>query len=744
VPVAQRNSPGDAQTGVPKDGAEAAGASMERTLFRTGLAAAAVALAVFALPLFTNRVYTENDLGWFHLPTRYFYSQCLAHGDSPAWFPNIFCGFYLHGEGQVGMYHPLHFVLYGLLPFVTAFNIDLVWPYPFMMAGMYVFLRRWGIRRDAALFGGITFAFSGFNLLHAIHMNGIAVVSHIPWLLAAIDAAIRPGSSKRTWPVVAISLLTASQILLGYPQYFWFSSLAELIYALSLGIAWGAWRALPLLALAKVLGALMGCVQLIPTIDLWSNSLRAFATKGFFDRYSLMPVNAFQFVAPYVFKDRSAGGSMHEYGIYDGVTAVLLICWLLANARRIGAGARLAAGALAAGLFFLVLSFGKYGLLYSAVTALPVVGSFRAPCRYMSLVHLCMAVAAAVAFEDVCRRVERRERLAWGRTAVLWIAAAASLAAAALGLWPDKIAGPLGDAFAKYAAVQPLAVMSGAALVAGGMLLLVAALKGFRHALVILILFAVADQAIYGMTYLWSSAPQTFPSFADSRPVPPQAPGYRVVPAYLNDNSPALSGYRLLAGYAAMWPAKALDYEQTPTLVVAGVRWRARETMLPTAPFGKAAPDFWIGLPGAMPRARLVGNTLASWDPRGDITNIDVSRTAITTENIVLSGGEPGTAAVTSDRPGRIEVRTDAQSRQLLVVSESYYDGWEAWVDGRPDKVIRVYGDFMGVVLDAGKHSVRLAFQPENLRSGRNLSLAGLVLTAVFAIFASRRERQMA
>ena len=38
-----------------------------------------------------------------------------------------------------------------------------------------------------SLFGGLVFTFCGFNLLHFVHVNAIAVVAHMPWLLYAID-----------------------------------------------------------------------------------------------------------------------------------------------------------------------------------------------------------------------------------------------------------------------------------------------------------------------------------------------------------------------------------------------------------------------------------------------------------------------------------------------------------------------------------------------------------------------------
>ena len=175
----------------------------ERPLYLLGLAVSAAILLIIALPMMQGLTYTFDDLGNFHLPMRAFYAQCLANHQSFDWMPSVYCGFYLQGDGQVGMYHPLHRLLYGYLPLVHAFNIELFLSYPVMLAGMFVLLRRLGLRRDSSIFGAMLFAFSGFNLLHFVHMQAIATVAHIPWLLVAIDVSVRATSRSRwrspTW-----------------------------------------------------------------------------------------------------------------------------------------------------------------------------------------------------------------------------------------------------------------------------------------------------------------------------------------------------------------------------------------------------------------------------------------------------------------------------------------------------------------------------------------------------------------
>ena len=102
---------------------------------------------------------------------------------------SLYGGFYVTGEGQLGAYHPLHLMLYRLLPLGVAFDLELLISYPAMFAGTYLFLRVWLRRRDAALFGALAFTFCGFNLLHFVHPNAVAIVAHLPWLLLAIEAA---------------------------------------------------------------------------------------------------------------------------------------------------------------------------------------------------------------------------------------------------------------------------------------------------------------------------------------------------------------------------------------------------------------------------------------------------------------------------------------------------------------------------------------------------------------------------
>ncbi len=465
----------------------------ERSLADWILLAAVGCFVALALPFFLGQVYVADDLGEFHLPLRAFYSQQLAAGQAFDWMPSLYGGFYVAAEGQLGAYHPLHLLLYRWLPLGAAFDLELLISYPLLFAGTYCFLKRWLARRDAALFGALVFTFGGFSLLHFLHPNAIASVAHLPWLLLAIDLSLsEPAGPRRATALLAIALLTASQLLLGYPQYVWFSLLAEAAYAI--------WRAsalrvsvarLCVLSWVLFVGFLTAGVQWLPTLDALSDSTRSATDASFANTGSLHPLNLVQLVGPYLFQTRVVGQNTHELGLYTGAAPLLLCVWLATQRNRWGRFAPLVWATLVFGGMSLLLAFGEMGGLYRLQHYLPVVNHFRLPCRAIVLVQLALATGAATSFAILCQSTPGSEPTddRRGRRALL-VTFAISVALALFGpfVWPDYIAS------GTKIWIGPLLVGIAAALVA------LAARK--RHAALIAVaLFTAADLSCYGLSY---------------------------------------------------------------------------------------------------------------------------------------------------------------------------------------------------------------------------------------------------
>jgi hypothetical protein len=664
-----------------------------------GICCAALCVPLL-IPLVTGRVFVWDDLGAFHLPVRHLYREALRAGDSVLWTPALFSGTYLFGEGQAGMAHPFHWMLYRWLPLGVAFNIETASSYPIALAGMWLLLRRC-VSGEAALFGAMLFAFSGFNLQHLGQMNAVAVAAHLPWILLAIDSLLAsPARRVRAAAFAGVAFLFASEILLGYPQYVWLTLFASGFFVL--------WRLtnklhasrLLLLGWAVVLGACIAAVQLLPTADVLRHSVRALTTPEFRMTFSLAPVNLVQLWSPYALA--SVG---HDDGIYNSAFCTVALAWVVvrwpALKRR---DLTLALVAFAAIAF--VLALGRYGGIYRWLSELPGLSSFRAPSRFVLLVHFALAAIAALALDDLLQLMRQSESLDVRRC------------------WPLAIPVVLSIATVLFFS-NPTRTAAGTALLAATTILMVAAGRGAKWAVPALVVLVAFDLGSWGYRYAWRiDPPETIDELASQATLPASAqPGDYVLPVgnQAERNLPVLRGFRLSAGYLGLNPRTTLDADDPLAQRLAGVRWR----------FSDAG---WVSVDNPMPRARLISNVRSTDRIADDIRVIDIARVALTdrTPAGLSSESEPGTARVLTDRPGRIEIETNAPATQLLILTERFHEGWLARDEsGRDVQTLPVYGDYIGCVVGAGTRIVTLTFTPASARVGLWLTVAGLVLTAI-------------
>ena len=76
----------------------------------------------------------------------------------------------------------------------------------------------------------------------------------------------------------------------------------------------------------------------------------------------------------------------------------------------------------------------------------------------------------------------------------------------------------------------------------------------------------------------------------------------------------------------------------------------------------------------------------------------------------------------------RVTVQVETPSACLVLISQSWYPAWKAYVDGVPVKLWRADYAFQAVEVQAGRHTVRFAYEDRAFRVGGMLSCAGLVL----------------
>jgi membrane protein YfhO len=105
-------------------------------------------------------------------------------------------------------------------------------------------------------------------------------------------------------------------------------------------------------------------------------------------------------------------------------------------------------------------------------------------------------------------------------------------------------------------------------------------------------------------------------------------------------------------------------------------------------------------------------------------------------------GGVAGTVRNERRWDGAITLETESDRPAALVVSEAWFPGWEASVDGRPKQVMRADGFVLGVLVPPGRHRIRLRYVAPGVDAGASLSVASLIALAAVAIAINIKRRR--
>jgi hypothetical protein len=166
-----------------------------------------------------------------------------------------------------------------------------------------------------------------------------------------------------------------------------------------------------------------------------------------------------------------------------------------------------------------------------------------------------------------------------------------------------------------------------------------------------------------------------------------------------------------------------LAFESDTTLVFENTAARPRAFLASGAIV--VPPDDWS----------LVQLTDTQLDPRTTMLLERASATPGDGEG-VLNGAPIGPnerAEIVRYEPDRAVVRVRADESRYLVLTDSYFPGWKAWVDGRAVDIERASYLFRAVVVPPGEHTVEWRYQPTSLLVGGAISAVGLAAMATLA-----------
>ena len=176
-------------------------------------------------------------------------------------------------------------------------------------------------------------------------------------------------------------------------------------------------------------------------------------------------------------------------------------------------------------------------------------------------------------------------------------------------------------------------------------------------------------------------------------------------------------------------------------------KWRPlydeRETLI--LENDRALPRAWL-----VAEAQVVDSGEALRRIRGEgTTQFDPMRTALleasSPELSRLPGGmcaSGSNARIVSYDASRLSIETNAPTETILILSEMFYPGWVALVDGKEQQIFQTDYLLRGVFLPAGNHRVEMYYSAPLARKGLIISAVTLLIIGCLAVTAITKRSE--
>lgn len=765
---------------------------------RTGdvivLALIGIAVVVMYWPAVLLRAtFFVQDMMVQNYPFRHLASQALLAGELPLWRPEINCGFPLLAEGQIGLFYPLNFLSYRILSTPAGINLSILLHGWLAGAGTYLFLRALGCHRAAGMTAGLAYGCGGFLVIRAMSPNFLSVCAWLPWLFLVIELALQ---HRRQSLVLVAGAITGLQCLAGHPQAVVYGLLAALAYALwrSLTSGAGRWWTLGLLVGIPVSAALLAAVQLLPTAELVRLSARGEGLDwDSFVSMSLPPERLVTLLLPNAFGNSADGtywgseaGFFIQLSAYAGVIPLLLA--LLAVRRSQAAAREFFALLAGAGM---LLALGQYTAVFGVLYRVPGLSFFRIPTRFLLWFAFAVSVLSGLGLHELLTR---------GSDTVLrrcWWWLIAGLVVVIIGMaWLNRDLLFAGTAL--HRPVLPTVLLDYAQqlrrdllravvlLLAGGWMVSSQAARNRVLLAVAVPLFIFADLLSFGYGFNGLLDTDVYRQMPESAQVIHQHAGvdrvpaprimslvsqrntdldwhggwrqdtrsYRFYPSTLRMYTGGLYGlHNTLPGWSPLHVRRYWDFMRPQyglgLAQLAGVEYVVRPESDPR-PGEMRIGDTWplvFQQSDPLPRAYLVGDYVVLQEARARLRHLTGqgfrSRWQVVLEEhpLFFSGNGAGTVRIIAHTPHRVELELQDCGGGLVVLSDTYYPGWRAWVDGQPAGILRANHVFRAVSVPPAATSLIFAYQPASFRLGAWISLAALLAWLVGTVALWRVSR---
>jgi hypothetical protein len=741
-------------------------------------------------------LYGSDIVLQFYPWKKFLYDHVWTYHALPFWNPYVFSGTPFIANIQASMFYPLGFLFY-IVPTEYAIAYTVILHCVLGATFMYLFARSLSINKAGAFLAAIIFTFNGYFMVHvyAGHFSFVQNYVWIPLVFCFVHRFLQTSHLK--W-AVAGGLVLGVQILGGFPQIAFYTILGVLAFGLfRIGISLKAREmqsavrmGLGLVVLLSV-GFSLAAIQLLPTLQFTNLSTRAGGVSyDFATLDSLHPKDLLTFLIPRIFGNvvdqtywRIANWHFWETWAYVGI---LPICLVFVSTRSPSLR-RLRFFFIAIMLVALFVALGKYNPVYPIIHKLPGFSSFRIPAQILFLYVFGLAVVAGIGLNQILEGEWQ-----FGKAFVIFLAVVAVILTSllvGLHLFADPSFFQMYfKTFAELPSKQinlaklhdniDFAVILVAMLFFATLLLLHMFKKNLLNRSVFVILALVVSMIDLGLftaplikTHRFFTPKDKESVIAELSKNPVQGRVATVGESY-RANAGLRYGFPSILGYDPLILERYVHYVEASQnwphidhmVRLGGVKDPAAKLLrmlnVRQVVLGQGVGVFQSDFP-----YQTIGNTT--------IVNIDdylfpyatiVNKTIIKQEDealdfmkgkdfdphkMVVLESEPG-LGITHDLAGidfrascsvvqydheRIKIRVSTTQSGYLVLSEVFYPGWEAVVDGKKVPILRGNYLFRVVPLERGEHEVVLRFVSWPFRIGMIVSLLTLACSLWFIVW---------
>ena len=672
-------------------------------------------IAFFQKPLFSSRYSLPWDFRSVQTPLISFLAEELSKNRFALWDPFTYCGNPIYANVQASYFHPLVFAAAWLssqtsldaLPMMLEWVVVLQICFAAIVT-FHVF-REFGIGEAAAWAGAVMFETGGYFASRAEHIGALMAVAWMPlaWLTVL---KLRKGLDRRWLGVLGLALGMA--IFGGLPA----ASLAVFVSALCAACLLVVLRmAKPQLILLTLLGAVLGLglssVIFVPAFQLTQLSVAKYRADWLGTGGGLYWQSLVSLVCPdyyHIFDTSKFKGPwdftfLYLYGSFAGL---LLAVYALFRIRS-----RLSAFFGLTALFGAVLMLGDKTILWNAIyPTLPQSVRIGVHPEYTYCIFtFAMSGLAAIGLNSL--KVPNKARWLVGlliAADLFWVGSGRAMNCANVAQEPG---------LTRYTFDGSEKLLSGIR----GMVN-----RDFPPARI--------DTVDASIDWSQSATLTRVPSASGVSPLALES----IIQLRLSLHDGARWGW--------YYPVEKID---SPILDLMNVNYLLTSipgavSMVQSTKFKRVAT-----LPGVevfenldvMPRcfsAKSVRRITSAEEARRLVQShsVDLHQTALVYDSISIPENL-AQAAIRFDRyeSSRVDLRVEAPAPAFIVLSDAYYPGWLAQLDGKPTPLYQTDVAFRGMLVPPGAHQITMQFRPTISYVSGLLSIAFLALMCYMMIF---------